>query len=309
MSSKEHHFFKKLSRAASEFIILSILAEKGESHPYEIHDILQKEILKNRQIRIKNTIKFIELSENLIDIYKNPQKKNKVDIKNLMDKLEDPVFKFLSKIFLKKLEEDKDLLTDLEILIKDGKRVLEYRDAELKVWDHVPSIYQVIRDLEKRKLIKESGIDTIKGRNRKLYTITDIGKDEAVKMLMIFGDLNQVIIPKALVFQKNINLLFKAHLDIALHLLEKLLPDKSISRILQDIENSLPQVQDMFEGMFPIIDNDLLLISLLYEDFISEESIGTKELTPKQQELFKFILLKRLKKYRDKLDDIISSIE
>ncbi len=309
MSSKEHHFFKKLSRAASEFIILSILAEKGESHPYEIHDILQKEIFKNRETRIKNTIKFIELSEKLIAIYKNPQKKNKDDIKNLMDKLEDPLFKFLSKIFLKKLEEDKDILTDLEKLIEDGKRVLEYKGAEQKVWDHVPSIYQVIRDLEKRKLIKESRIETIKGRNRKLYTITNDGKDEAVKMLTIFGDLNQVIIPKALIFQNNINMLFKSHLDIALNLLEKLLPGKSISNILQDIENSLPQVQGIFEGMFPIIDNDLLLISLLLEDFITKEKINMKELNPNQQELFNFLLVNRLKKYRDKLDDVISSIE
>ncbi|TFG08379.1 MAG: PadR family transcriptional regulator [Promethearchaeota archaeon] len=308
MTPKEHHFFKKISRAASEFIILSILEEKGESHPYEINDILQKEILENRQAQVKNTIQFIEFSEKVIEFYGDPNKK-KLDIRKLRNELEDPLLKHFSGIFLKKVELDKDLLIDLEELIKDGKEIMEYRGAELKVWDHVPSIYQVISDLEKRNLIKESGTEIMQGRTRKLYKITDKGKVEAVKMLTIFGDLNQTIIPKALIFKKNINLLFKSHLDIILRLLEKLFPDKSISDIFQNIKETLPEDSRMLEGMFPIIDNDLLLISLLLEDFITKDKIDMNELDQNQQELFNSLLVNRLKKFQNKLDEIIKIFE
>ena len=86
-----------------------------------------------------------------------------------------------------------------------------------------------------------------------------------------------------------------------------MLPNKTIFDILHEMESSFPQIQTTFEGLFPLLDNDILLTSLLLEDFITSNSIKIEEMPPNQQELFKHLLLNRLKKYRKKIDDVIKS--
>lgn len=309
MTAKKDLFFKKITRAAAEFTILSILAEKGVAHPYEIQELVQEELLKKYRLQIESIKSFIEISETIISNFNNPRRQNQKDISQILKGIKDPLFRHFGKIFLKKVKENKELLLDLEKLKEDAKNILIRRGSELKIWEHIHSIYQVIKELKQRELIEESGTETFKGRTRKLYKITDKGRDEALKMIILFADLNQVIIPKALIFQNNLNILFQTHLDILFQILNKIFPDKTIFDMLLEVESSFPHIQKTFEGLFPLLDNDLLLISLLLEDFITSESINIQELPCNQQQLFKHLLLNHLKKHRKKIDEVIKSLE
>jgi len=307
--AKKDQFFKKITRAAAEFTILSILAEKGVAHPYEIQELVQEVLLKKYRFQIENIKSFIEVSEIIISNFNNPKQQNQKDVSQILKETKNPLFVHFGKIFLKKAKDNNDLLLDLENLTEDAKSILIRRDSELKIWDHIHSIYQVIKELKERELIEEAKTETFKGRTRKLYRITDKGRNEALKMIILFADLNQVIIPKALIFQDNLNILFQTHLDILFQMFNKIFPHKTVFDMMQEIESSFPHIQKTFEGLFPLLDNDLLLISLLLEDFITSESIDLQELPPNQQELFKHLLLNRLKKHRKKLDDAIISLE
>ncbi len=309
MTVKKDQFFKKITRAAAEFTILSILAEKGVAHPYEIQELVQDELLKKYRFQIESIKSFIEISEAIISNFNDPKHQKQKDVNQILKGTKDPLFGHFGKIFLGKVKDNKDLLLDLEQLKEDAKSILIRRGSELKIWEHIHSIYQVIKELKERELIEEARTETIKGRTRKLYRITDRGRNEALKMIILFADLNQVIIPKALIFQDNLNILFQTHLDILFQIFNKIFPNKSIFDILHEIESSFPQVQKTFEGLFPLLDNDLLLISLLLEDFITSESINLAELSPNQQQLFKHLLLNHLKKHRKKLDDVIKNLE
>ena len=68
--------FEKITRAASEFIILSILMEKNNSHPYEIHQILQDRIEQHQQYQLDSLQTLIKYGEvlNVACTYSQPLK-------------------------------------------------------------------------------------------------------------------------------------------------------------------------------------------------------------------------------------------
>ena len=300
--------FEKITRPASEFIILSILAEKDNLHPYEIMSILEKQVLKKHQERISEIAGIVDIGDKIIDHFDNPTKFNDNDLTKIVESYNEPLLKFLIIELINKIKKNKDVLMELKELNKDAKNMLINIGAELKTWDTIPAIYQVINDLEKEKLIKVAGTETYKGRTRKLYTITPKGRLEALQMLTLFGELTQVISPHLINFQDTVNFFFQQHIKIFFKIVEQIYPNESVIDSIFKIEEKYPYFQKVLQGAFPLLDNDTLLIAFLSNNFDSIKSINLERLNSNEQKLFKHLLINRLNDYRVRIDELIKNL-
>ncbi|MBD3255879.1 MAG: hypothetical protein GF383_12355 [Candidatus Lokiarchaeota archaeon] len=304
-----HRFFRKTARSLSEFLILSIIAERQETHPYEIHKILREQILDEIKSPVVQRSELIKVGRKILDYYRNRTETKKSDLKKGVKDVKNPLIRLFSKNFLKEAEKNSELINLLEDLIQEAEEIQEYKLEDLTIWDSKAAIYQVLKDLEKNELIKITRRELHQGRSRKLYSITEHGRIEALKMLIIFGKLNQIFISQALVFQKNFNELFHKHNILLLKIVEFLFSGKSILELIKNLADEIPESFREIERIFPLLDNETLLISLLLEDFISIDSLNLEILPSNQQELFKFLLSRRLKKYREKINKLIDKFK
>ena len=99
MTVKKDQFFKKITRAAAEFTILSILAEKGEAHPYEIQELVQEQLLKKYRLQIESIKSFIEISDTILSNVNNLKNKNQKNIDQVLKETKDPLFRHFGKAF------------------------------------------------------------------------------------------------------------------------------------------------------------------------------------------------------------------
>lgn len=303
--------FKKITRAASEFLILSILMEKKISHPYEIHQTLKERIAgKKDEISIKLET-LVEFGEEITSFFEKAREETKGEneISQRLENIRSPSVRvFLQKI-LNEGKTNPQLRRNLKKLTKDASKILREKQSELEAWQKAPAIYQVLNSLEKRNLIKFSGNEKYQGKNRKLYKITGAGIEEAFNMLTTFGELNKLIIPAATIFQNHINLRLKNHAKIASEIMGSLYPDKQIREIISDIEKFDPEFLLELQGLFPIFSNDSLFIPFLFEKVISANQIDSFSINKEQQELFKSILLKKLISYNEQINAIIKRLK
>lgn len=303
--------FKKITRAASEFIILSILMEKGATHPYQIYQKLQERLLEKQVAQIKNLKSLVKYGTEILNYFKEP-KKNK-DLENQIVKTIENLDNFFSKAFLsnflKKGKKNVRLQENLENLIKDANMILNQKGAELETWQKPPAIYQVLKSLEERKLIRFIETEQFQGKNRNLYKITSKGIKEGFDMLTTLGELNQLILPMAKIFQDHIDLQMQNHLAITLKMIKELYPNKNISEILKEIKVLGTDFLIELTNLFPILDNDSLFLPLLFKNSVLLDQIDSRILQQDQESLFKEIVLTKLKAYREHIDTLIEKYE
>ena len=151
---------------------MSIIAEKKETHPYEIQQILQKKVLHKYQIQIQTSSHLVQTFEKIIEISSKPKRDNK-DIEKFIQSIRIPFLRDFCKKTIEKSNEDPSILANLESLKSNAKKLIRHKNTELKIWDSITAIYQVMNDLEKTNLIEVARLETHKGRTRKIYKITD----------------------------------------------------------------------------------------------------------------------------------------
>ncbi len=303
--------FRKITRAASEFMILSIIMEKGESHPYEIYQTLIERVAGKQKPPVRNLELLIKYSSMIMDFFDNEETDGNQEKKiiSLINSIESPFSKKLLLEFLEQGKKDVKLQANLKDLIKDARIITQKDKSDLEAWQKPPAIYQVLKSLEKRKLIKFSRTEQYQGKSRNLYTITEKGIPEAFTMLTTLGDLNQLIIPMARFFRNHINLQMQNHLTIVFRIMKQLYPNKNLSDIFEDPELIDPNFILELSSLFPIIDNDSLFIPILFDDTISTDAINAMKVIPEQQVLFKEIVLKKLRSYKEKINKVIKEID
>jgi len=297
--------FKKIVRPASEFIILSLLKEKGESYPYEIARSLRNEIFRNQKEMISGLNALIELGENILQSSEIPDKFNEKLLKFIRN-VRNPMIKQLGKQVMEYSLEDEELLKDIKDFIDDSKKILQEKKEQIKIWESHQAIYQVISNLEERGLIRESRTDIHNGRERKLFRITDKGETAAIAMISQFGQLNQAIIPRAKIFSNRLDMLLEDHVKIVLRILNKIYKQEFLVKMISDLGH---EITGMLEDLFPLIKNDSFLIPLLLEDFSIDNFLNSENINDFQKLLLKQILKEKLKKYRNSIDAIISTLK
>ncbi|MBD3194092.1 MAG: hypothetical protein GF317_03495 [Candidatus Lokiarchaeota archaeon] len=304
--------FKKITRAASQYLILSILVKKEKAYAYEINQELQRQLSAKNQNIVNQLNQVIVFSEKLLELISHLEIKsvNKQHIKEqFLNELSENNLIYIANEILENYDDNKELISNIEKLKVDARKVIENKNKELEAWESTPAIYQVLKLMEKRNLIRSAGQEKAQGRIRKLYKITKKGLNEAVKMLNTFGDLNKVILPASNSFQHFIDKHLQNHIFIAFQIMKDLYPNLPIKKILDKLDENAPQFIDSLIELFPFLNNDSMLLPLLQQDLISPESIQNYKIDKNQLDLFKFLLIKKLNKYQLIIKNTLTKLE
>lgn len=268
----DNHFFSKIAKSISEFMILAILKEKGELHTYEIQ---QELISKFRRVN-SHSNEMIDLIQ--IFLNKNGQKSPK----NFTQEEQNNQY-----MYYEQMEDLIKLLTNGESvnqLDKQTKELFTNLGAELeiinnfihfpvKIWDSLSSIYQVMKDLEKQGFIEITRSEIVNGRTRKIYQITKKGETEAVRMIFTFNGINSSIYPQFLNFSDVLSQFYSNHTFNLNSLFSKIIEgqSKNLKSHTQDnnIDSLHKKVNIFADNQFQILIN-LLSISELNETEITK---------------------------------------
>ena len=306
-----HNFSSRLNRSAAELLILTIIQSKGKTHPYEIQQTLHSEIFHSQFAEIQKSSHLIEFSKNLIKFMENPSMENEILFKfQLKELLPDKMVEIDEFLHFKNTiqNNEENLVAKLRKLLIDAQGFVSQQQEKLKIWNSKTAIYQVMEDLEKKqKLISVVANEVIKGRSRKIYSITEKGKETAIKWILELGDLYDRISPKITQFTGIESVFIKTHRFQVLNFMEQFFPKGKIAEILVDDSNS--PFSQLFRGLFPIIGNPSKLKTLLLSDNFQFDLLNENLIPKEYKDVYKKILLKQMKKFKNQVDSNIKSLE
>ena len=290
-----HNFSSRLNRSASELLILTIIQSKGNAYPYEIYKSLLSEIFYIKLAEIEKSSHLITFSKNYIKYLEDPTTENEMllmkDMRGLF-----PASISSEELKLTTHNNKKESIKNLSSLLKEAERFVKNQTDHLQIWKSKTAIYQVMKDLEeKEKLIAVVDIKIINGRSRKIYSITDKGREVAIKWILEFGDLYHRISPKISQFTGTESSFIKSHRFQVLKYMEKFIPVDSIAKLLMDDSGS--PFSQLLKGLFPIIGNPSKLKTLLLSDEFQFDYL-TRDIPSKYKTVYREILLKQMNEFK-----------
>ena len=78
---------------------------------------------------------------------------------------------------------------------------------------------------------------------------------------------------------------------------------------MTEFKTQYPESYRSIKNLHPLISNDSLLITLLTEEILTIDNIFNKNIDSKQEELSKYLILKKLIKFREKITKVIKYLE
>lgn len=309
MSSNSKNFFTRFTRSVSEFLILAIITEQGESYSYEIQQKLMEEVFHERKVQNEISNQLLGVGKAVLEHSRNPTPETQKDILTLTKKIKLPFLQFISDQLIEVASKDDQIIKILAEILDDAKQTVNREDLQLNIWNSATAIYQVINNLEKQKLIENTRTVHQSGHTRKYFKISEEGKIQALRMWLIMGDLYQIVTSKINVFQGSFPNLFKGHQKNVLMFINALFPKEPLSELVENISLKHPYFHKFIEDIFPSIGNDYLLLGLVSEGIITEKNFNIYNLSANQEKIFKQMILKNLKSHRDKIDENIKKLE
>ncbi len=198
----EERFVRRLGEVA---ILLHLARSPEGSHAYEMRQKASEILFEKR-----NTGKvFLQKHLDLLNEFKKLSSQTDVDsaivkkMKNeVSDRIDDyPIFKYNLRIqhmltekynFTKKdIEYIDDLIDALDEAVKDMKETSV-------IWSNISGIYPTIDSLEKNGLIELARKDSKGDRLKKIYTITELGRESLSRVLMSLMDISSFILDSEL---------------------------------------------------------------------------------------------------------------
>lgn len=301
-----HRFLNRLIRISSELFILTILAAKKEAHTYEIQQILLEKIFKIKKEEINTLKKVIEIGKEILNL-KNKHKSN-LDLNKELDKLELKEFKSISRIIYNKIIQNDSFEEKFSKLLSQADIVIQQQEKDLRIWNSDTAIYQVMKEFEKEELIKVLRTEIYRGRSRKIYSLTEKGKNMAFSSIFLFGELYQIIVPQISFFQNMEGKIPSQHLYKLVEFLEDILPEEELNRILleKDLHNSL--LKKFFDIMFPFIKNNTLVLSLISGENVPTNILDDNISSTSYKNFYKKMFIANLKRIKKKIENLINKL-
>ena len=311
ISIAHHNFSSRLNRSASELLILTIIESKGKAHPYEIYKTLLHEIFYKKYAEIQKSSQMISFSKKYIKFLEDSTVENenvlKKEIQELLpDGMTSDDF-VLTKRNANQYNNKKNI-ENLGRLLNEAEGFVKSQKEKLKIWKSKTAIYQVMKDLEeKEKLITVVNTEIISGRSRKIYSITDKGRETAIKWILEFGDLYDRISPKISQFTGIENAITKNHRLRVLSFMEQFIPVDSIIKFLLDDSGS--PFSQLVKSFFPIVGNPSKVKTLLLSDEFQFDFPAGDLIPKKYKAVYKELLLKHMKEFKNKIENKIRNLE
>jgi DNA-binding PadR family transcriptional regulator len=301
----EERFFKRVARHVSEFHILTILAEKGECHPYEIQQILKTQIFRERQEQAKKLEQLIRVGQKIVDYRAKASPAKYDEIESEIAKL--PIA--AARTFFKKglNAENEEIDVNLTFWVQHGQELLKREKAFSTLLNSTSAVYHVMKDLKDYGYIRVKSEETHKGRSRKLYEITDKGRAQAPGMLVAFAEMTQTVTQGFHVFQQSLRSFFEPSHTFIQNMMNILLPDSfEVSELDQ---SEFTAIVDFLQFIFPIVRNESLFLSMLTQEHFNLEELPNLPFKPFHIQIMQQYLLERLRTLQKKLDHGIKILE
>ena len=194
---------KKLARELGSVAILILLMKEPEGiHAYDLVKRVEN-IVYSLQQRITSQLNnILDLNNQIIAVFSDLStvKDGKDKITNLQEKIKQNfLFKYNSGI--KKLftsNDPKQISENLSSVENNNhklKQMMKKISQHTEVWKDVSGIYPVLNHLLQNDLIKIEKEHIIEGRVRKIYTITQKGKEFAINSQWTVLEITDFIIP------------------------------------------------------------------------------------------------------------------
>ena len=298
----DDRFFSKMAKPVSEFMILAILKEKGEKHPYEIQQILLEKFSSQKDHTIEMMVLLADISKKAMN-YISEGSEKKEEVERSVNLLPDENFREIIIQLIEKAGKETDIFNLLKSLTDEIDIIKDHFIFPGKIWETIGAIYQVMKELQSQGFIEVSKQEIVKGRTRKLYKITDKGVLEAMRMLLIFNSVNSAIYPQFSLFSNSLRQFYAGHNEKFHDLFSKIL-DKDNSNEFE--ENNHPV--DLFHEINPFSKSQVMFIIQLLS--LSEEE---PEKILKMFSLEKLSnnneVLESLVDFREKLDYMITKMK
>lgn len=303
-----HRFENRLVRTSSELFILTILASKGEAHPYEIQQMLLKEIFKDRMVSLQEFHKIIDWAKKLIE---GLERGSPPDLDNLEEEthqLFPQSMQHLGKLFIEGLRQNQQLRQELKVLLKEADEGLQLEEENERIWDSDTTIYQVMKELESEGLIKINRTEIHHGRGRKVYILTENGRCTAFETILRFGALFQAILPFITLVNPDGEGHPPSHQLKVLHLFERVLAKEDFNKFMSLLKDDSP-LTHFLSNLFPFLFNDAILFPIIMGDYLSIEKINENLPSDSQRTAYKYLLLNRLKDCQKRIGEKIQELE
>ncbi len=303
-----HRFENRLVRTSSELFILSILASKGEAHPYEIHQMLLKEIFRDRMVYLQEFHRIIDWARKLLVILEQDTSPDIVSLEAETEQLFPQSMRGLSKFLIERLHKNQQFRKELNLLLTGADEGLRLDEEQLKIWDSDTTIYQVMKELESEGLIAVNRTEIRQGRGRKIYVLTDMGRRTAFETILKFGNLFQSILPFITLVNPEGEGHHPSHQMQVLYLFERILPKEQFNKFLLVLNEDSP-ITHFLLNLFPFLFNDAILFPIIMGDYLSIEKINENLPSDSQRTAYKNLLLNRLKECQRRIGEKIQEIE
>ena len=301
-----HQYINRFVRTFSELYILTIIAEKGETYPYEIQQILFYDIFTNRLSQMNVLEHIIDLGKKIV--FKDSSLTSILKESNTIIPGRDisPQYQSFINFLQKTISSDPDELDQLNKLLTKGQKEIKAEQELIKIWDSKTTNYQVIGDLERENLIEIAREEVQKGRNRKFYKITAEGRKNTLQTIIQLGILYKDLLSKITFFDNPFDII--SHDNVS-SLLGGLVPAEILDDIVQHSSNEPDMLDHLLIAMFPLLQNDFLIFSLILNENIHIKDLIDSQRLPEQRQAFKKSLIKRLKSFQVRLENKIKELE
>jgi len=193
----EERFIRRLGEVA---ILLHLAKSPDGSHAYEMRSKASEILFEKRKrgaIFLQSHLDILFTMKELLSQFKADTSAFEASRKSLREKIDDcPIFKYNLR-FKQMLEENYEINQEDLNYIDDIIEVLEESIKNMKktsvIWSNISGIYPTIESLEKNGLIQFVRKDSEGDRLKKIYSITEIGRESLSRVMVSLMDISSFI--------------------------------------------------------------------------------------------------------------------
>ena len=193
----EERFVRRLGEVA---ILLHLAKSPDGSHAYEMRSKASEILFEKRNrgaVFLQSHLDILNEMKKLFSQFKTNSSVFEANRKNLREKIDEcPIFKHNLR-FKQMLSEDYEINQEDLSYIDEIIDALEGSIKNMKetsvIWSNISGIYPTIESLEKNGLIKFVREDSEGGRLKKIYSITEIGRESLSRVMSSLMDISSFI--------------------------------------------------------------------------------------------------------------------
>ncbi len=309
----EERFVRRLGEVA---ILLHLAKSPDGSHAYEM---LSKasEILFEKRNRgaafLQNHLDILSEMKKLLSLFEANSSVFEASRKNLREKIDDcPIFKYNLR-FKQMISENYAITKEDFDYIDEIIEALEGSIKSMKetsvIWSNISGIYPTIKSLKKNDLIELVREDSEGGRLKRIYSITDIGRESLSRVMSSLMDISSFI------FESERENIFHGAEGI---LSSRLLPFRKVFlKLSADLSPEFKKKIHSFKGkshgrpfVHMMMDQGLadprLNVLVSHPEMLDEhlDAAGTKE----DRKMLKAFIRNRLLERRKKIDKLLERL-